>query len=209
MFNWRALRDHAFTVPIVPGMARGKTVRRDRVLNDTEIKAVYPRLGEDTFGSIVRVLFLSLQRREEVARMKRTDLDLSEGVWTIPEDSYKTGIVQKVPLTAEVLAIIQAQPMFAGCEYVFTTNGETPFQGFSKNKAELDKASGITGWVLHDIRRTGRTLLAGAGISRDVAERVLGHVMPGVEGTYNRYGYMPEKRAALEMLATKLREITG
>jgi integrase len=207
MFNWRALRDDTFTVPIVPGMARGKITRRERVLSDAEIKAVMPSLGSDTFSAIAQVLFLTMQRRDEVARMRWTDLDFAERLWTIPQDSYKTGIVQKVPLTPAVLAIIAAQPRFQGCPFVFTTNGRNHFQGFSKKKADLDKAAGVTGWVLHDIRRTGRTLLARAGVSRDVAERVLGHVLPGIERTYNLYDYVPEKRAALETLASELEKI--
>jgi integrase len=208
MFNWRALRDDTFTVPIVPGMARGKITRRERVLSDAEIKAIVPQLGTDTFSAIVRVLFLTLQRRDEVGRMRWADIDFDACLWTIPQDSYKTGLIQKVPLTPEAVAIIQAQPRFDRCPLVFTVSGRTHFQGFSKKKADLDIASGVTGWVLHDIRRTGRTLLARAGVSRDIAERVLGHVLPGIERTYNLYDYLPEKRAALEVLASELEKIS-
>ena len=44
-------------------------------------------------------------------------------------------------------------------------------------------------WVLHDLRRTARSLMARAGVRSDIAERVLGHAIQGVEGTYDRYGY--------------------
>jgi hypothetical protein len=37
-------------------------------------------------------------------------------------------------------------------------------------------------WTFHDLRRTARTIMAAAGVQRDIAERVLGHVIPGVEG---------------------------
>jgi hypothetical protein len=39
------------------------------------------------------------------------------------------------------------------------------------------------------------------GVSSDIAERVLGHVIPGVRGVYDRYAYVDEKRDALERLA--------
>jgi hypothetical protein len=57
---------------------------------------------------------------------------------------------------------------------------------------------------LHDIRRTSRSLLSRAGIHRDIAEQVLGHVIPGVAGVYDRHDYVAEKKAALIALETTL-----
>lgn len=89
--------------------------------------------------------------------------------------------------------------------------GKKPFSGFSKAKAVLDrqiskirKAAGrgkMTRWTLHDLRRTGRTLMSRAGIADDHAERAMGHVIAGVRGTYDRYEYLEEKRKAFEALA--------
>ncbi|MDB5405365.1 MAG: hypothetical protein JWL84_277 [Rhodospirillales bacterium] len=56
-------------------------------------------------------------------------------------------------------------------------------------------------WVLHDLRRTARSLMSRAGISSDVGERVLGHVISGVRGVYDRHAYLDEKRDAVERLA--------
>ena len=56
-------------------------------------------------------------------------------------------------------------------------------------------------WTLHDLRRTARTLMNRAGVAEDHAERALGHVIGGVRGTYDRYEYLDEKRAAFEALA--------
>ena len=56
-------------------------------------------------------------------------------------------------------------------------------------------------WVLHDLRRTARSLMSRAGVGPDIAERVLGHVIPGVRGVYDRHEYLDEKRDALERLA--------
>ena len=73
--------------------------------------------------------------------------------------------------------------------------------GGGKAKAALDAATGITGWTLHDCRRTARSLMSRAGVHPDIAERVLGHVQQGVLGTYDRHAYKEEKREALRMLA--------
>ena len=68
-------------------------------------------------------------------------------------------------------------------------------------KRRIDEQAQIAPWVLHDLRRTARSLMARAGVRRDVAERVLGHVIQGVEGTYDRHEYRDEKAAALNKLA--------
>ena len=57
-------------------------------------------------------------------------------------------------------------------------------------------------WVIHDLRRTGRSLMSRAKVNVDVAERCLAHVIGGVRGTYDRYAYRDEKRDAFEKLAT-------
>jgi hypothetical protein len=96
--------------------------------------------------------------------------------------------------------------------FVFsTTNGAKPFSGFSKAKKALDaeiarirKAEGrdkLTRWTLHDLRRTGRSLMSRAKVPADHAERALGHVIGGVRETYDRYEYLDEKREAFEKLA--------
>jgi len=64
-------------------------------------------------------------------------------------------------------------------------------------------------WTLHDLRRTARSLMARAGITDVVAERVLGHAIPGVEGVYNRHNYFDEKGDALDRLAKLVSEIVN
>jgi integrase len=56
-------------------------------------------------------------------------------------------------------------------------------------------------WVLHDLRRTARSLMSRVGVSSDIAEMVLGHKLAGVRGVYDRHSYAAEKRDALEKLA--------
>ena len=69
------------------------------------------------------------------------------------------------------------------------------------------KVEPIANWTLHDLRRTAKTLMARAGVRPDISERVLGHVIAGVEGTYDRHSYADEKRDALEQLATMIERI--
>ena len=62
-------------------------------------------------------------------------------------------------------------------------------------------------WQLHDLRRTARSLMARAGVRPDIAERVLGHAIAGVEGVYDRHQYADEKADALARLAALVRDI--
>ena len=71
---------------------------------------------------------------------------------------------------------------------------------------DLDKIT-LKPWTLHDLRRTAKTLMSRAGVRPDISERVLGHVIAGVEGVYDRYGYLEEKRDALERLAVEVDRI--
>jgi integrase len=180
---------------------------RDRVLNDTEIKALWQALLHIPypFGPFTHLLLLTAQRRDEVANMRWSEID--GDLWTIPRERYKNGRANTVPLTEPVQSILAALPRSG--EYVFTTTGHTPISGFSKAKAAIDRASGVMGWRLHDLRRTARSLMSRAGISSEIAERVLGHAIPGVAGVYDRHGYVPEKRDALQRLAAEIARLVA
>jgi integrase len=69
---------------------------------------------------------------------------------------------------------------------------------------KLKAATGTSGWRLHDVRRSSRTLLSRAGISADVAERCLGHVIGGVRSVYDKHHFRPEMLNAFEALATQI-----
>jgi integrase len=216
--NWYATRDDQFNVPVVRGMARikAKERARTRVLSDDEIRAIWPELAKaGTFGALIKTLLLTAQRRDEVAQMSRKEIG-SDGIWTIPAERYKTKCTNFVPLSKAAFAVIAAQPTIDGSDYVFSSRAKTPFSGFSKSKAALDRAvlaamqklakkgakvEPIPKWTLHDLRRTAKTLMARAGVRPDISERVLGHVIAGVEGTYDRHSYADEKRDALKKLA--------
>jgi integrase len=94
-----------------------------------------------------------------------------------------------------------------GNPYVFAGRGGSHFNGFSKAKAAFDRKAPIALWQLHDLRRTAKSLMARAGVRPDISERVLGHVIQGVEGVYDRYEYKPEKADALRRLAALIETI--
>jgi len=207
-FNWWATRDDEFTTPMIRGMARSIAAERarDRVLTDDEIRKLWAALDDaGTFGALVKVLLLTGQRRGEVAGMRRSEID-ADGVWTIPAARYKTKRSQAVPLSAAALAVIEAQPKG---DLVFASAIGSVFSAYDTPKRRLDIVSGVTGWVLHDARRTAKTLMQRAGVQPHISERVLGHALGAIEGTYDRHSYLDEKRTALDALARMIDQITN
>jgi len=224
--SWYAERDDEFNLNAafvrVGPRANPKERARTRVLSDDELRVIWPLLAyAGTFGAMLKTLLLTAQRRDEVANMSWKEIG-EDRIWTIPAQRYKTKRPNHVPLSNAALAIIEAQPKLAGCDYIFPSRSQTPFSGFGKSKAAFDKAvqkalqgaaevgtkiEPLLNWTLHDLRRTAKTLMVRAGVRPDISERVLGHVIAGVEGTYDRHSYAEEKRDALEKLAAIVERI--
>jgi integrase len=113
-------------------------------------------------------------------------------------------------LPKQAMRILEGLPRFKGNPYVFAGRGDKPIAGISGLKAKLDKASGVSDWTIHDLRRTARSLLSRAGIDRDTAERVLGHTVgSGVERTYDVHRYHEKKAHALAALASQIETIVN
>src|SRR5262245_23370874 len=211
VLNWHAGSVDDFVVPSLRGMKRTKSRERerDRVLTDDELGRVWiaARDFPGPRGAFVRLLLLTAARRNEVARMSWDEL--SDGEWTIPAARYKTGTAITLPLSKTALAILDGMRRIEGCRFVFSFDGRKPFSGFGKFKERFGVVCGVKGWTFHDLRRTARSLMSRAGVPSDHAERCLGHVMPGVRGTYDRHKYIEEMRRAFAALAAQVEIIVS
>jgi integrase len=86
-------------------------------------------------------------------------------------------------------------------KFVFSVTGSLPFQDFSNAKRALDAISGVTGWRLHDLRRTCVSGMAGLGVAPHVADKILNHqsgTISGVAAVYQRHQFLAERKGALE-----------
>jgi integrase len=207
--NWYSTRHDDYLSPFTRGMRRAAPGKRERVLDDDELRAVWRACEEanDAFSRFVRLLLLTAQRRGALAHMRWADLD--DNIWRIPSEAREKGNAGDLRLPPMALEITRAQPRLASNPYVFAGRSDGPINGFSKAKAALDKRSGVTDWALHDCRRTARSLLSRASVSSEHAERVMGHVIPGVEGVYDRHAYFEEKAVALAKLAALIERIVN
>jgi integrase len=209
IMSWHASRSDEFRSPIVRGMARtsSKERERSRILSDDELRAVW-KAAEATpgpFGAFVKFLLLTGARRTEASAM--TWSEISGADWTLPAKRNKVNVDLVRPLSAVAQATIAALPRIGRQGFVFTTGGDAPIGSFARAKRRLDEVCGVTGWTLHDLRRTARSLMSRAGVDRDHAERCLGHVIGGVRGTYDRHRYQTEMLQAYEKLAALLERI--
>ena len=206
MANWYAKRTDDYRSPLVRGMHRGEAIRRQRILDDDELRTVWKAAETNgTFGAMIRLLLLTGQRREKVAAMRWEDLDAN--TWNIPAEKREKGNAGVLVLPDLALEIINAQPRFISNPYVFAGQGDH-IRSWSRRKAQFDaRLEGVAPWVLHDLRRTARSLMSRAGVRPDISERVLGHVIKGVEGVYDRHAYTEEKAHALKALAGLIEKI--
>jgi integrase len=202
-WRWMANRGHCPHDTVIRLEKPARERARDRVLSAQELGAVWKACDDvgTLWSAFFKLLILTAQRREEVAAMRWSEIDLPNRTWRIPAERTKTGRPHTVHLsgpTLEVLASIRSN----GGELVFSTTGVTPVSGFSKAKARLDVLSGVSNWRIHDLRRTAVTAMADLGVDATVADRILNHVGAGTMGTvkrvYQRSELLDQRKDALE-----------
>ena len=223
----------ALTVNPFADLPIAKSVaKRERVLSDTEIAEIWRAVGDaaSPYGTIIRLLILTGQRRGEVAGMTWSEISEDLTTWTLPGERTKNGVTHGGPLSPPARGLLAAllpnDPKEAKCVFVSSAlvlpgAVGTLFAGWSKSKRALDtaimnartKAAAATGaapaplalWSVHDLRRTVATGLQRLGVRLEVTEAVLNHISGsrgGIAGVYQRHDLAAEKRAALDAWAT-------
>jgi integrase len=211
LYSWARKRG---TIDVNPftGMTTTPTVKREGVLTDDEIRAVWQATdGAGPYNAVVRILLLTGQRGEEVANMTRDEISADGATWALPAMRTKNAREHVVPLSTQARAIIAAQPRLTGAKHVFPTGrADRPVKGFSHPKVALDQASKVQGWRIHDLRRTVATGLQKLGVRLEVTEAVLNHVSgsrAGIVGVYQRHDWADEKKVALQAWADRVQAI--
>jgi integrase len=210
-FNWAIKRHILDESPCRRVEAPKKEVSRDRVLTDDEIRVLALAIVrlDWPWRQFFALALLTGQRREEVAGMRWSEIDLSarEPVWSLPKERTKNGRAHAVALAPAAVDVLRTVPRIKDSEFVLTTTGETSVSGFSRAKQTLDEkmreiareealARGepperlaLAPWRLHDLRRTAASGMAGLGVSVATVEKVLNHAsgtFAGIVGVYQR-----------------------
>lgn len=221
-FQWAQKRGKVVGNPFMGLPISAGATERDRVLSDTELAEIWTAVDGTAypFGPFFKIAILTLQRREEVAGMRWSELSPDLRMWTIPGPRIKNGKPHDVHLSELAREVLAAIPRIDGQDYIFSTTGRTPVSGFSKAKKELDtaivearteaatanggKAVPLIPWRLHDLRRTGVSKLAALGIDSIVADKLLARKpakLHGVAPVYQRHDFAAERARALDAWA--------
>lgn len=233
LFAWAVDRDHIATSPMPKAPPAVK--QRKRTLSPDEIRALWRATDKlnPPFGSFVRLLLITGQRRNEVAGLPWAELSQAESLWTLDGKRAKNDADHLVHLSDLAMTEFSAL-QWKKRGLVLTTTGKTAISGFSRMKRALDKAMleelqkqaderakelqisaervNLQPWRLHDIRRTVTTQMQGLGIAIEVTEKVINHLSgetSGIAGVYNLWAYQDEKRKALDAWSNRLSALIG
>lgn len=191
-FRWCVGRGYLEILPTDRMSSPKRGESRSRVLSSEELVAIWRAAPDDDYGRIVKLCILSGQRRSQWAACRREFIRDDVATW--PKTVMKAAREHSLPLTPSIKALL---PDRIG--YFFPTAGGMPFNNWAACKTRLDEKSGVTGWRLHDLRRTWATIAAEElDIEPHHIESVLAHAIgTQVARTYNRAKYLEPMRKAL------------
>jgi integrase len=190
-FNWCIPRYVAHS-PCEGLKSPHKYVPRERLLTDKEVVRIWrASLKLGVYGELIRLLICTGQRANQILQLKKEWI--SDGLITWPAAVMKQNSSHTIPLGKLAAKQLTWEPR------------PTAYQG--KMKAELDRLSHCSGFVLHDFRRYVASTMASLGISLPTVERFIGHrsgSFAGIVSVYQRYNWLPEMREAVDRYERRL-----
>jgi integrase len=218
-YSWACKRATLQSNPFQGVAGPGQETARDRALDGAEIGTVWhaaAQLSNPIHTAYVRLLILTLQRRDEISALRWEEITPDLASLVIPAARAKNGRAHLVYLPPAAREILRTVPRFEGSAFVFpgrTPDG--PITTFPAIKAGLDAAiraeraalglSDISHWRFHDFRRSGVTRLADLGVAPHIADRLLNHIsgtLRGVAAVYQRSEFLAERQHALTLWAS-------
>ena len=208
MMNWCWKRGYIENSPVPPLTFRSNP--RNRILNDNELRSVWERADETgyPFGTIVKLLILTGQRRGEITNLRRSWIE--GDTVSFPPEFVKNNREHVLPLGGMARSIIDGLPKGTDLLFPSRLSNERPFNGFSRSKRTFDGKISIEPYTLHDLRRTFSSIMAKLGTPIHVTEKILNHAsgtISGVAAVYNRHSYQEEMRTAFATFEEYLGEI--
>jgi integrase len=190
-----------------------RTVSRDRVLSDAELRSFLSWLPTANVSQAVKdALMITLYtgaRSGEVVAMRWADLDIEAAEWRIPGATRKTGAAHLVFLAPLIVALLKRRKELVGkgCAWVFPRPRDTKMHINQKTLTWQVLKSGRAGlapWTNHDLRRTCATGIARLGFHRELVSRILGHYGRGATAIYDRHRRDAEAKEAWTVWADQL-----
>lgn len=205
-----------------------------RVLKGEEIATLIAWLGNmhDVGRDAVVMYLWTCARGSEIFAMRPEHVAREGAVlwWTVPKEQTKNArfaeaVDLRVPLFGRAREVVERRMEAVGASgFLFEdSKGEQytqhdfstyvydlqPYSPKAKRRAKPETDLPVTNWTPHNLRRTGRTLLAALGCPREVAEAVVGHLPPVIEATYNVHTYDAERVQWLQRLSDHLEALAA
>ncbi len=178
---------------------------RTRVLTPDEIRIYLHTLYRSNirrqFKLALHLILLTLVRKAELLLAQWKDVDLEGGEWKIPAENSKTEQPHTVYLSTQATKLfLELKALAGGAAWVMPGRSSMakPFSHNAMNQAMGSITFDIPPFTIHDLRRTGSTLLHEKGFPSDAIEKALNHQIKGVRGVYNRAEYAEQRRQMLQ-----------
>lgn len=176
---------------------------RDRFAQKDELPRLIAAMAEDPLGDFFLLALLTGARRSNLQAMRKSEVDLDEGVWWLP--MTKNGTSQNVTLSPEAVAVLRKIVDATDSEFVFPGTGKTghlvePKKAWARilKKAELDDLR------IHDLRRTLGSWQAKTGASLTIIGKSLNHKTHQATAIYARLDLDPVRASVNTATAAML-----
>jgi integrase len=237
MFRFAEGRDYVPASPCHGVKARTKERSRDRVLDMPEVATLWQGIDEPGISEVLRLairfLLLTGQRIGEVTNAEWSEIDLENGIWTLPGAKVKNGKPHRVPLSPQAVAVLRQAKVIAGeierrrahprkrdaakwagrdftVRWVFASRtGDKPITTRCIDRAlrRLRVEGKVPDFRPHDLRRTAASHMTRLGIDRLTVHKLLNHSDRSVTAIYDRYDYDAQKRRAVDVWGAEVEAI--
>lgn len=205
IFDFAKARQAIISNPVteIPSKIIGKPKARERTLSPAELKKFFADLDAVAAGLprnkiALKIITHTLCRKMELGRARWDDIDFTANTWLIPAGNSKNGKPHLVYLSRQTKTMFEQLKVHAGeSAWCLPSNfDDKKHVGQPTLNAIMYTMS--ADFTIHDLRRTGATLLNESGYPAEVIEKALNHTLKGVQGVYNRAEYADQRREMLQ-----------
>ena len=222
VYRYAIQRGHKFANPAdeIANSSIATFKKRERVLTPREIKLFFNTLettqSDFALKKAVKFILLTLVRKGELINATWDEIDFKNKVWTIPAERMKAKRAHNVYLSEQALDFIVAFQIYSeGSPYLLPgrVNRGQPIANSSLNRVIANCIKYINrneplidDFTVHDLRRTGSTLLHEMGFNSDWIEKSLAHEQQGVRAVYNKAEYAEQRKEMMQRWADQVDE---
>nr|DAO86022.1 MAG TPA: Integrase [Bacteriophage sp.] len=222
VYRYAIQRGHKFVNPAdeIANSSIATFKKRERVLTPREIKLFFNTLEETqsdfALKKAVKFILLTMVRKGELVNATWDEVDFKNKVWTIPAERMKAKRAHNVYLSEQAIDLIVAFQIYSeGSPYLLPgrINRRQPIANSSLNRVIANcikfinkDEQRIDDFTVHDLRRTGSTLLHEMGFNSDWIEKSLAHEQQGVRAVYNKAEYAEQRKEMMQRWADQVDE---